>query len=314
MSTEPFIAIGGENLIDYVTQDGDAVAHPGGSPVNVAMALGRQGVPVHYISPISTDRWGDMLADKLVASNVILTGDRLPEPTTMARVTITKGIPSYSFERDGTAERMVTTDVLQARLTEDAVALHTGSLTLTDGADAAAWEEICARSYDSGRLVSLDPNVRLSVIADVESYRDRIWRMLQKVHLVKLSDEDLAALYPDLGQDEALAALKARSSARLIVLTKGASGCTAICGDTRLDLPAARVEKLVDTVGAGDTFTATILAGLAGQDALRPDALDRLTDDRLEALMQRASIAAALNCSRAGCNPPSRAELDLALT
>ncbi|RYH09301.1 carbohydrate kinase [Tropicimonas sp. IMCC6043] len=313
MSIESFLAVGGENLIDYVTQDGKATAHPGGSPFNVAMALGRQGVDVHYVSPISTDTWGDMLADKLEASGVVLTGGRRPEPTTMARVTVSHGHPSYSFERSGTAERMVSTAFLRARLPAGAKALHTGSLTLTDGADATAWEEICAESFAAGRLVSLDPNVRLSVISDVDGYRARIRRMLTTSHLVKLSDEDLAALFPESAQEDALATLRGQTSARLIVLTRGDVGCTALMGEMRLDLPATPVSDLVDTVGAGDTFTATLLAGLAAQDALGPAALERLTRDQLTALLHCASTAAAINCGRAGCNPPSRAELDAAL-
>lgn len=306
------IAVGGENLIDYVTRDGDSVAHPGGSPFNVAMALGRQGAEVHYISPISTDRWGDMLAERLVSSGVILTGGRRPEPTTMARVTVTGGIPSYRFEREGTAERMVSEESLGARL-DGAAALHTGSLTLTDGADAATWEAVCAAFHASRRVVSLDPNVRLSVVSDVEGYRARILRMCGRVHLLKLSDEDLAALFPGLSEEDATDRLRALSSASVTVMTRGGEGCRAwLCGE-EVTLPAAPVSDLVDTVGAGDTFTATLLTGLAAAKCLSPEALGAITAERLTTLLARASTAAALNCMRAGCNPPSLAELDAAL-
>jgi fructokinase len=313
MSERAFIAVGGENLIDYVTEAGTATAHPGGSPFNVAMALGRQGVDVHYISPISTDRWGDMLAEKLAGSGVVLSGGRRPEATTLARVTLTDGIPSYRFERDGTAERMVSVATLDERLPGLARALHTGSLTLTDGADAEVWEAVCAASFAAGRLVSLDPNVRLSVVSDVAGYRARLLRMCGAAHILKLSDEDLDGIFPGLSQDRAIEALRAASPARLIVLTRGAEGCSAWLGAERIDRPAAAVANLVDTVGAGDTFTATLLAGLADHGALSPGGLGSLSVDLADRLLHRAGVAAALNCARAGCNPPDRAELDAAL-
>ena len=313
MIQRALIAVGGENLIDYVDREGVATAYPGGSPYNVAMALGRLGAHVAYISPISDDRWGDLLAETLVNSNVVLSGGRRPEPTTMARVTVTSGIPSYRFERDGTAERAVTLASLGAALPADAQAIHTGSLTLTDGADAEAWERFCAACFDEGVLVSLDPNVRVSVISDMAGYRARIRRMCERTHLLKLSDEDLAALFPGLEPESAIAALRAATSARFVVLTRGGDGISAWMDGSRIDMPAETIPQLVDTVGAGDAFSAALLAGLAETGALSPNGLDALTGDTLHALLRHANAAAALNCTRAGCNPPTRAELDAVL-
>ncbi len=313
MTERSLIAVGGENLIDYMNREGLATAYPGGSPYNVAMALGRLGENVAYVSPISEDSWGDLLAGTLVESNVALSGGRRPEPTTMARVTVTHGIPSYSFERDGTAERAVTVSSLEAALPANAKAIHTGSLTLTDGPDAQAWETFCAVCFDRGVLVSLDPNVRVSVISDIADYRARIRRMCARAHLIKLSDEDLAALCPDLAQEAAIAALRATASGRVIILTRGGDGTSVWLDESRINVPAETVPQLADTVGAGDTFTAALLAGLANCDALSPEGLETLTRDTLHALVRRANTAAALNCTRAGCSPPTRAELEAAL-
>jgi fructokinase len=311
--TKPILAVGGENLIDYVDRDGVVSALPGGSPLNVAMALGRQGLEVAYVSPISTDDWGDLLADTLTASGVALTGGRQGAPTTMARVTVMGGIPTYRFERDGTAERMVTRDSLAAALPEGTSALHTGSLALTDGADAEIWESFCAEQYERGLVTSLDPNVRLSVIANLDAYRARILRMCSRTHVLKLSDEDLKGLFPEDVPDVALDELLRTSSARVIVLTRGERGCSAWLGDTRIDLPADHTDALVDTVGAGDTFMATLLAGLAAAGVITPGGLDRLDAETLTMILRRAATAATINCTRAGCNPPNRAELDAAL-
>lgn len=306
----PPIAVGGENLIDYVSRDGVATAFPGGSPFNVAMALGRLGAEVAYISPISTDDWGELLAGTLIAAGVTLTGPRRDAPTTMARVTVTRGIPDYSFERDSTAERQVSVESLRAALPEAAAAIHTGSLTLTDGPDADVWETFLAGCYHSGRVVSLDPNVRLSVVRDADGYRARLFRMCERAHIVKLSDEDLAALFPDHTQAAAIADLRALTGARLLVLTLGGDGVRAWHGGREYAVPATPVADLADTVGAGDTFTATLLAGLADAGLLSPQGLERIAPDRLTALIHRAATAAALNCTREGCDPPTRAELD----
>ena len=307
------IAVGGENLIDYVDREGIATAYPGGSPFNVAMALGRLGANVTYISPISTDHWGDLLAETLIDANVVLSGGRRAEPTTMARVTVTDGIPSYRFERDGTAERAVTIASLRAALPANAQAIHTGSLTLTDGADAEAWERFCAACFGEGVLVSLDPNVRVSVISDIAGYRERIKRMCERTHLIKLSDEDLEALFPALAPETAIATLRGATSARVIVLTKGGDGMSAWLDDDRIDMPAETIPQLVDTVGAGDTFSAALLAGLAEIGALSSKGLETLTQDTMHMILQRANVAAALNCARAGCNPPTQTEVEAAL-
>ena len=313
MSDRCVIAVGGENLIDYVDREGVASAFPGGSPFNVAMALGRQGAEVAYITPISTDDWGEMLEGTLIASGVSCTGGRRTEPTTMARVTVTDGIPSYAFEREGTAERMVSVESLRAAMPEGAAAIHTGSLTLTDGADAAVWESFLAGCYHGGQVVSLDPNVRLSVVRDAEGYRARLMRMVERAHLVKLSDEDLEALFPDRPQAAAIADLSALTPARLLVLTLGRDGVRAWHGGTEIALPAAKVANLADTVGAGDTFTATLLAGLAAAGQLTPRGLEEIDAETLTALLRRATVAAALNCAREGCDPPRRAEIDARL-
>lgn len=307
------IAVGGENLIDQVITDGVAVSHPGGSPFNVAVAAARQSAPVRYVSPISTDAWGVLLADRLTEAGVTLGGGRNDLPTTMAQVTLTKGHPSYLFQRDGTAERAVDAASLARAIGTDVAALHTGSLTLNDGADADAWEATMAAAYQRGLLTSLDPNVRLSIIPDPGSYRARIFRMIAKVHVLKLSDEDLAALCPDEDEPTALARIRAATPAPLVVLTRGAEGATAWLRGAELTVPGPPADPLVDTVGAGDTFMASLLVALRAGGYLSPQGLEDLTTDTTQALLTRAARAAALNCQREGCDPPTLTELDDAL-
>ena len=313
MTNAPIVCVGGENLIDHVTRDGTVSALAGGSPFNVAMAMGRQKADVHYITPISTDSWGDTLAETLTASDVTLAGGRVDAPTTIARVTVTKGIPSYEFERNGTAERAVTTSSLSDAMPPTTAALHTGSLAVSEGPDGQAWESVCAQCYDQGILVSFDPNVRLTVIKDPQTYRDRVFRMLGKTHVLKLSDEDLEALCPGDSQEEALAKVRAQTSASLVVMTKGPDGAIAWAAASFVERSAPPVPNLVDTVGAGDTFMATLLSSLGQIGALTPKAVSTLDHSQIDTLLRRAGMAAAINCGRAGCNPPTLSELDAAL-
>ena len=313
MHERALIAVGGENLIDYADREGVATAYPGGSPYNVAMALGRLGANVAYISPISDDHWGDLLAETLIDSNVVLSGGRRPEPTTMARVTIADGIPSYSFERDGTAERAVTIASLGNALPANARAIHTGSLTLTDGPDAEAWEGFCAACFRRGGVGV--PRPERAALGDLRHCR------LSGAHRahVRTHASDQAQRRGSRGAvsrsraGSRLAALRAATSARVVVLTKGRAGISAWLEDSRIDVPAEAIPQLVDTVGAGDTFSAALLAGLAETGALSPHGLETLTRDTLHGLLRRANAAAALNCTRAGCNPPTQAELETAL-
>jgi fructokinase len=318
MTGKAVIAIGGENLIDFVQtgeKNGAPVfdAAPGGSPFNVAVGLARQEVETHYVTPISTDDLGDMLAERLRASGAHIAAPRRPEPTSRAVVTLVHGIPTYAFHRDGTAERQITAEGLWQSIPQGVSALHCGSLALASGADADVWAATMAEAAARGIFVSFDPNVRASLILDRAAYMARVGRVMQVAHLLKLSDEDLDWLYPDVSEDDAITALLATTSAGLVVLTRGPQAATAFAKSATWTQPAPKVARLVDTVGAGDTFMATLLATLAARGSLTNEALEALDEADLQHLLARAGQAAALNCAQSGCNPPSRSDIDAAL-
>lgn len=304
--------VGGENLIDLVQldqQDGLPLyqAIPGGSPFNLAIAAGRQGLQTGYLTPISTDKSGDLLAARLDQAGVVLAGGRHPAPSSLAMVTLTNGVPSYSFYRDGTAERQISEDRLKAALTTDARLFHIGSLALAGGADADVWEALSARCKQAGIAVSLDPNVRAGLIADPDSYRARLARMMQLADIIKLSDEDLTWIYPDQSEQDALAQLVKDSGASVLVLTRGENGASLFHDGQWHDEPVAPMDELKDTVGAGDTFMATMLVWLVQNGAIGQLAGLSLGDKL--AMVRRAAQAAAINCSRQGCNPPFADEM-----
>ena len=309
------IAVGGENLIDLVSissEDGPPVytAYPGGSPFNVALAAGRQGAPACYLTPVSCDRLGDLLQAKLTECGVQLVGGRSDKPTSLAVVSVQDGSPSYGFYRQDTAERQVSSAFLDSVMPDDATIFHLGSAALIDGADAQAWEEAFATWSQSGKLTSLDPNIRPSLVSDADHYRKRIRRMSAVTDILKLSDEDLLWLYPDHGFEAGCSACFADSNAALTVITRGADGAKAKWGERVFDLPAFPVGTLVDTVGAGDTFMATLLVWFAVHNVTTRSDIDNLREQQCEQALQRSSVAAALNCRKQGCQPPTAAEIN----
>ncbi|MEM1373959.1 MAG: carbohydrate kinase [Pseudomonadota bacterium] len=307
------LAVGGENLIDFVQEeDGRTppayIAHPGGSPMNVAMAAARQGMQSHYLTPVSQDSLGSLIAARLEADGVHLATPRRAEPTSLAVVSLTNGAATYEFYRDGTAERQVSSAQLSAAAPAGMTAFHIGSLAVTGGADAPVYEAYHKACHARGLMTSYDPNVRPSLTPDRDGFIARMERIARHSTLLKLSDEDLHWLYPEHTEEDAFARLAVLSSAAVVVLTKGAKGASARAGDVIADVAAAPVDPLVDTVGAGDTFMATLIRLMEARNG--DYALDT---GALEDMVRAASQAAAINCTRAGCQPPTLAELTSAL-
>ena len=309
------ISIGGENLIDLVSGDAAAnglpqyVANPGGSPFNVAMAAGRQGQQVAYLTPVSEDALGVLLAERLVESKVTLAAPRVANPTSLAVVSITDGIPSYAFHRNATAERDVTIDGLNRDMPGDTRLFHVGSLALIGGDDADAWEEFFRSCQERGILTSLDPNVRPGLIDDRVSYVARIRRMMRHADIFKLSDEDLTWLYPDRSLEDALADCRKDCGAVLFIVTLGAEGSRLFLGDIELTAKAPSIDNLADTVGAGDTYMASVLCWIVENGLVSRQSLAGLDAAMLERASLRAAEAAAINCQQSGCNPPWRDDL-----
>lgn len=308
------IVVGGDNLIDLIQtgQSGDELSFSGmrgGSSYNTARAIGLQGQKVGFITPISRDSLGDFLADKITSDGVELLAKRHGAPTSLAVVTTSNGQPSYQFYRDGTAERQVDFDQLTDNMPATAVAFHLSSLAIVGGKDADHWAQFFNAQKQNGVFVALDPNVRPMLITDRETYLARLNGLLNDVDLLKLSDEDLEWIFPDQDFETACQSLLKLSRAAITIVTKGGDGAVAFYGGNRLDVPASPVPNLVDTVGAGDTFMATLLSELSRQGHLSRAAIAGFTQDDIQTWLGTAARAAAINCSRKGCQPPTYNEL-----
>jgi fructokinase len=309
----PVLTVIGEALVDLV-DSGDGrtfTAHPGGSPLNVAVGLARLGHPTAMLARLATDAFGRLLRAHATANSVDLSAaPRAAEPTTLAVASLDdERRAAYDFYLDGTADWQWTADELSNLPAETAV-LHTGSLASWTPPGDARIAELVQGVHAGGRtLVSYDPNVRPRLVGTPERGRKLTERFVAAAHVLKASDEDIGWLYPGTTADQ-VAAVWLDLGARLVVITRGPGGASAYrTGRSRLDRPAPDIE-LIDTVGAGDALMAGLLSSLAQLgEAARPDLLTSLDDDVIGHVLGRAVLAAAITCERAGADPPTAAEL-----
>ncbi|MEY9843603.1 fructokinase [Streptacidiphilus sp. BW17] len=297
-----FLVIG-ESVADIVRSPGRRdVAHPGGSPANVAYGLGRLGHRPALLTQLGADSLGDLIRAHLTSAGVTLLDDgQQGIDTPSAIVSLDEaGRASYAFDIAWTL-RHVDPETLLAALPEPPHHVHLGSIASVaePGADAAL--ALVRALRERGAVVSYDPNVRPTLIGDRDAALTRVERCVAAAHVVKASDEDLAWLYPGATEAE-VAARWSAAGAKFVLVTRGAAGAAAYAGERAVSVEA-RPTPVVDTVGAGDPFMAAVLHGLAACDVTEPDTAT------LTALLELATTAAAITVARAGANPPDAAEL-----
>ena len=304
----------GEALIDMLprttTLGEDAYApYAGGAIFNTAIALGRLGVPAGFFTGLSDDMMGDILRRTLGESGVDYSYcATLSRPTTVAFVKLVDGHASYAFYDENTAGRMITEAELPV-LGEDCEALHFGAISLIPEPCGSTYEALLAREHEK-RVISLDPNIRPGFIRDKDAHMGRIRRMAAMSDIVKFSDEDLAWFGLE-GDEDALARHWLHHGAKLVVVTRGAEGAVGYTADHKVTVPSERV-TVVDTVGAGDTFDAGVLASLKMQNLLTKQQVAKLSEDQIAKALALGAKAAAVTVSRAGANPPWAKEIGLA--
>jgi fructokinase len=303
----------GEALVDLV-DNGDHrtyTAHPGGSPLNVAVGLARLGHPTNLLARLAADAFGRVLRAHAADNGVGLDAAvHAVEPTTLAVVSLDdQGRATYDFYLDGTADWQWTADELAAIPSSTSI-LHTGSLaSWTAPGDARIADAVAAARVTGDVLVSYDPNVRPALIGTPERGRALIEKFVAAAHVVKASDEDLGWLYPDSGAD-AVAAAWLQLGARMIVVTAGPDGAHAYrAGHSPIGRTPPPV-TVADTVGAGDALMAGLLSSLVQVGVNRPEDLAILDDDSVvDGVLARAILTAAITCERPGANPPTASEL-----
>jgi fructokinase len=298
------IVVAGESLIDVSsTDDGGTHESVGGSPLNVAVALGRLDAPSILITELGDDTRAEMLLAALhdVEVEVVANpaeGGRTPTAT----VLLDDGDPVYALE--------LTWRLPHQELPE-CDALHVGSLgtVLEPGRDSVL--DLVEQAWARDVFVSYDPNVRAGHLTDHDHHQawGDIESLADRAQLVKLSEQDIEFLHPGADPDQIARSLLTGEATELVILTRGARGATAYAEDVEVHVPGLEIE-VVDTIGAGDAFTAAVLTVLLESDSFGhfgPGVPKDAT--RIEALLRAAVEVAALSCARPGAAAPLRAEL-----
>ena len=301
----------GEALIDMLPREttrGEAAFAPyaGGAVFNSAIALARLGAPVEFFTGLSSDSFGDMLRQTLVDSGVGTAYAHVSDrPTTLAFVWLRNEQASYLFYDEGTAGRMLA----EADLPPIGPAINAmlfGAISLIPEPCGSTYEALLAREKDH-RVIMLDPNIRPGFIPDADRHRARIRRMAAMSDIVKFSDEDLG-WFDSVGSLEDRARRWLGTGAKLVLVTRGAKGAFAVTRDHLVEVDAQAV-TVVDTVGAGDTFNAGLLASLNELGLLTKAGIATISVQDIRAALELGVRAAAVTVSRAGANPPWKREL-----
>jgi len=310
MDTEVLVI--GEALIDIVEGDRGVRELVGGSPANVAVGLARQGHGVSLLTRLGRDDRGERIAAQLEGQGHEGAGLEIDEaswtdaPTSTARARLQPdGSARYEFEIDW--------DVPVAR--RDGIrALHTGSIALfLEPGGTAVLDAL--QHASSSAFVSLDPNIRPALVGPHAEALERFERAAALADLVKLSDEDAEWLYPGLPGADVLTRVAGLGEAgdaggvalaRLVVMTRGGEGAIGLGPGGIAEVPAIAV-TVADTIGAGDAYMASLISSALDDPAMCEDAV------AFTLALRRAAVMAGITVSRAGANPPTRAEVNAAL-
>ncbi len=323
--------VGGESLIDLVQERPDAdgvvrmTAHQGGSPYNCAIALSKLGNDTGFLCPISRDGFGTYLLQPLDEAGVKpLLQERVLAPTTLAVVTLdAEQKAQYEFYRG--ADRAFTAEGMKAALPQQLEVFQFGGFGSIEPDDAVVWVEVAKAALARGATITIDPNVRPSLVHDFPAYVRQLDTCLDIAHLIKVSIEDLMTLDQGKATKELPPAetelvlgkyvenFLSRPNCELVVVTFGEAGSRAFtrAGEARAGIYSPPV--FGDTVGAGDSLMAGILTLLNEQGDLKPGRLKLLGAGKLETVLRFGAVVAGLNCAHKGCNPPTRGEVDAVL-
>lgn len=304
MARLPFVVVG-EALVDVVVPaEGEPTSAVGGSPLNVAVGLARLDIPTLLITRVGDDEHGRWVTEHVRESGVELAATSVVPGSTTSTAT------AYLDEDQAARYEFDLVWDLDHHALPEARALHIGSLGAALLPGRHAVDDLVQQAQQSELFVSYDPNVRPAFVTDPEAVWRDVAEIASRTRLVKVSDQDLSTLRPGVPVADLARELLEGGTTELVVVTHGPEGASAYAPTFDVHQPAPAVE-VVDTVGAGDSFMAGLLAILDDWDVPEdgPGAVDAMDEDRVALLLRGAMTAAAVTCSRRGANPPTRLEL-----
>ena len=299
------IVVAGEALMDLIVSPaGTLQARPGGGPYNAARTLGLLGAECTYLGVLADDYFGSQLRQRLLESNVRIGCSSITTaPSTLAVAQLSPdGSASYRFYLEGTSLPMLSAKEAWAGLPEAYDALHVGTLGLVVEPTASVLETLVDHAA-ADHVIMLDPNCRPAVVTDFAAFSARILRLFDKADVIKVSDDDVAFLFPDGGFDQAVASVTARGG--IVLHTAGSGPIDVFAHDGRGQVQPASGD-IVDTVGAGDIFGATVLWALMAEGWGKGQLWGV---DQVLPAVRTGAAAAHIACQRPGAEPPTLAEL-----
>lgn len=291
----------GEALIDFTQEGNSFIPHPGGSPYNVAIALGRLGSSVGFCSQLSLDLFGKQLLQYLTDNQVSVENIVLSSaPSTLAFVSTPEhSEPEYAFYSNGAADVLISED---SKIPSPHAAIHHfGSISLMQEPCGTFWTKYLMQLQG---FISFDPNIRASLIPDPKAYLNRFHKIVNHIDLLRLSLVDLKWLAPTMSKEEFAKEMIA-SGVKIVAITAGDDGAWVYTENYSLHHPAFDIH-VEDTIGAGDTFTAGFLSVLEKKISRNISSDKKILTEALRV----GCVAAALNCKNKGANPPTKVEIE----
>ena len=292
----------GELLIDFtengLSEQGNPLleANPGGAPCNVLAMLAKYGRRTAFIGKVGEDAFGRKLAGILAECGIDTEGLCFDSQvhTTLAFVhKLANGDRDFSFYRNPGADMMLSAADVRKDLIRQSRIFHFGTLSMTDPVCRAATETAIQTAKEAGALISFDPNLRPPLWRNLAEAKEAIIYGIRQCHVLKISDNEIEFITGMKDYDRAARSLQDQFHTKLICVTLGEQGSRAYYRDQLVCAEPYPAEEAVDTTGAGDTFTGSMLNFLlerADQDAQRQAGVKRLIGDTDEERRMRRSV------------------------
>ena len=304
------ILCSGENLIDFVplAEDSEAFkACVGGSPLNTAIGLGAMKTPVYFFSRVSNDFFGKKIVSFLKKNNVKTNLiQKTSDKTTLGFIS-NKKKPEFSFYANQTADRSLSKYSFKDSVLKKILLAHFSSISLVLKPGSETYFKMI-KNLKNKCLISIDPNVRPSLIVQKKNYLNRFNEFLKFADIIKLSDEDFEYLKNKNNPDKIIPKWIKKYNILFVIFTMGEKGSVLYTPNFRIYIKSCKV-KVADTVGAGDIYQAAVINYLYKNNKINRNEILQLSESEWKKCLIFASKAAAINCTSEGCYPPSEKEI-----